>query len=365
MKRKTTSQFGTGLRVSGLVAALGLAALLAAALLFGIQDVRADGATTAAPRLSVGPTQRVTAPTATLLVATAADFPPMEYISGTQFVGHDIDLMAALATEMGVTVVYTNVPWDALFTGLRAGQFDAVISSVSIVPARQESLDFTLPYAAFRYEDWEVDDVVGIMVQKDNRALRRQMNEALWQLRDDGSLATIVAAIAADLPDWQPHLPDWPVVSPEAGGTVVFTDTEQVATIVQVPGGAVSETTLLAYTPVHTATAPAGLSFAGRAFDLDVFQSGAFLPAGLDLPVPATVTVHYTETDVIGLDEASLVLNRWDEVGQVWVDAACLPYDRHPADNWLVVPVCHLSQFALLGEPQYTVYLPLVQQMAP
>ncbi len=81
--------------------------------------------------------------------------------------------------------------------------------------------------------------------------------------------------------------------------------------------------------------------------------------------MPATITLHYTETDVIGLDEVSLALERWNAVTSAWEDAACGPYDRHPDENWLAVPVCHLSRFALFGEPEHSVYLPLVPQNAP
>jgi hypothetical protein len=31
-------------------------------------------------------------------------------------------------------------------------------------------------------------------------------------------------------------------------------------------------------------------------------------------------------------------------------DVACGAYDRYPEENWLVVPICHLSRFALFGE---------------
>ena len=52
---------------------------------------------------------------------------------------------------------------------------------------------------------------------------------------------------------------------------------------------------------------------------------------------------------------------RWRFVlpaGSAGVNAACGDYDRHPDENWLAAPICHLSRFALFGK--YTVYLPLV-----
>jgi hypothetical protein len=78
-----------------------------------------------------------------------------------------------------------------------------------------------------------------------------------------------------------------------------------------------------------------------------------------------TVTIHYTDTDVAGLDEASLVLEYWNVSENAWEDVACGPYDRHPDENWLSVPICHLSRFALFGveprqEEQHQLYLPVI-----
>jgi hypothetical protein len=343
---------------------MGLAAILAILLLL---EIPADAASAIplAPRPSTETNQAQTTPTATLLVGTNAEFWPMEYISGTQIVGHDIDLMNAIAAEISVTVVYTNVPWGDLFQGLIAGEYDLIISTVSVIPAREELFDFTLPYVAFGSEGGGADDIVAIGVQENDTVHRRQMNEALWQLRNDGTLGTIIANIAADVPEWQPHLPDWPYIQPDVGGTVVYTDTEQCSTIIQVPGDALTDTTLLVYTPVNTATAPAGYAFADRAFDLDVYRDGAYLSSSLSLSVPATVTIHYNYTDVVGLDETSLLLEYWNEPTSAWEDAACGPYDRHPDEDWLSVPICHLSRFALFEQAGYTIYLPLVMRNTP
>jgi hypothetical protein len=154
-------------------------------------------------------------------------------------------------------------------------------------------------------------------------------------------------------------------VEPEQGTTLIYTDTQGNSTAIEVPGGAVTETIALVFTPVETVTHPSGFAFAGHAFDLEAYRDGEYLP-GFTFQQPVTVTIHYGEGDVVGIDEATLVLNYWD--GSTWVDAAAtctLPstYDRHPEANWLAVPICHLSRFALFGQAgtiEYNVYLPLV-----
>ena len=154
------------------------------------------------------------------------------------------------------------------------------------------------------------------------------------------------------------------IVDPTTGGTLVYTDTQGNPTVVQVPGGAVTETTTLLYTPVETTTVPSGFTFAGHAFDLGAYRSGTLLPS-FTFSVPATITLYYSDADVDGLNEDALVLEYWDDSTSAWEDAACGSYDRHPDENWLAVPICHLSRFALFGEveeeePWHTIYLPVV-----
>ena len=178
------------------------------------------------------------------IVATSADYWPMEYISGTQIVGHDIDLMNAIAAEMSVTVVYTNVPFAGIIDGLIAGEYDAIISTLTVTPEREEVIDFTLPYVTFGG-----DQNIAIAVQQGDDTLRHQINEALRQLRADGTLQTIIAAIAADKPEWQPRLPDWP--SPTSTPTPTPTST---STHTPTPTPTPTPTSTSTHTPTATPT---------------------------------------------------------------------------------------------------------------
>jgi polar amino acid transport system substrate-binding protein len=83
----------------------------------------------------------------TIVVATDATWPPMEMVNeNKEIVGYDIDLMNAIAKEAGFTVEYKNVAWDGIFAGLAAGEYDAIISSVTITDERKETYDFSDPY---------------------------------------------------------------------------------------------------------------------------------------------------------------------------------------------------------------------------
>lgn len=83
-----------------------------------------------------------------IVVATDATWPPMEMVDENtkEFIGFDIDLMKAIAEEAGFEVEFRNVAWDGIFAGLAAGEYDAVISSVTITEERQKEFDFSDPY---------------------------------------------------------------------------------------------------------------------------------------------------------------------------------------------------------------------------
>ena len=82
-------------------------------------------------------------------VATDATWPPMEMVDANkQIVGYDIDFLNAVAKEAGVTVEFKNTAWDGIFAGLDSGQYDAIISSVTITDERKAKYDFTDAYTS-------------------------------------------------------------------------------------------------------------------------------------------------------------------------------------------------------------------------
>ena len=69
--------------------------------------------------------------------------------------------------------------------------------------------------------------------------------------------------------------------------------------------------------------------------------------------LPVTVALSYLDSDAAGRDESQLILYNWDGTSSSWLDAAqtCTPpssYQRDLVTNTLSLPVCHLTEFALL-----------------
>ena len=82
-----------------------------------------------------------------IVIATDATWPPMEMVDESkEIVGFDIDLMKAAAKAGGFEVEFQNTAWDGIFAGLEAGEYDAVMSSVTITDERKQTMDFSVPY---------------------------------------------------------------------------------------------------------------------------------------------------------------------------------------------------------------------------
>jgi polar amino acid transport system substrate-binding protein len=82
-----------------------------------------------------------------IVIATDATWPPMEMVDeNKEIVGFDIDLMKAAAKAGGFEVEFSNTAWDGIFAGLEAGEYDAVMSSVTITDERKATMDFSVPY---------------------------------------------------------------------------------------------------------------------------------------------------------------------------------------------------------------------------
>ena len=86
----------------------------------------------------------------TLTIGCEVGYPPMEYTTddGLKFIGFDIDVGKAISELLGLEVKVVNTTWEGIFAGLEMGQYDCIISAVSITPERQEKYILTQPYVA-------------------------------------------------------------------------------------------------------------------------------------------------------------------------------------------------------------------------
>lgn len=83
--------------------------------------------------------ETVTTDGKTWVVATDTVFKPFEYTNeNNEFVGIDVDILAAIAQDQGFTYELQSLGWDAAVAAVQAGQADAIIAGATI---KQERID--------------------------------------------------------------------------------------------------------------------------------------------------------------------------------------------------------------------------------
>ena len=76
-----------------------------------------------------------------LTVATDPSYAPMEFIKGTDVVGVEPDVEAAVAKVMGLKLKQVKVAFDSIVPGLQANRYDAGFSGFWITPERVKVVD--------------------------------------------------------------------------------------------------------------------------------------------------------------------------------------------------------------------------------
>ncbi len=84
----------------------------------------------------------------TLVVGMELAYPPFETKTEEgEPTGISVDFAKDFGEYIGKDVVIENIAWDGLIPSLQTGKADMVVSSMTITADRQETVDFSKPYA--------------------------------------------------------------------------------------------------------------------------------------------------------------------------------------------------------------------------
>lgn len=103
-----------------------------------------------------------------LKVGTTGDWNPMTMrdVATNTYEGYDIDVMTALAADLGVEVEFVPTDWKTLVAGVTSGQYH-ITGSASVSPARAKAAGYTNSYFSLatvpltlkknadRFKDWD------------------------------------------------------------------------------------------------------------------------------------------------------------------------------------------------------------------
>lgn len=71
---------------------------------------------------------------------------PSDALTTAEMQGFDVDVAKAIGDHLGVETCFATPSWDAITAGNWANNWDVSVGSMTITTARQEILDFSVPY---------------------------------------------------------------------------------------------------------------------------------------------------------------------------------------------------------------------------
>lgn len=81
-----------------------------------------------------------------LTMYTNAEFPPFEYMEGTEVKGVDVDIAQAIADKLGVKLEIHNVKFDTIIGSIQSGKGSIGAAGITVTDERKESVDFSIEY---------------------------------------------------------------------------------------------------------------------------------------------------------------------------------------------------------------------------
>jgi ABC-type amino acid transport substrate-binding protein len=85
-------------------------------------------------------------PANTMIVGTNTDYYPYSFIQDNKPAGFDIDLMNHIATRLGKSIKWQDMPFDALIPAAQLGQVHIIAAGITATPERAQRILFTKPY---------------------------------------------------------------------------------------------------------------------------------------------------------------------------------------------------------------------------
>ena len=131
-----------------------------------------------------------------LRMGTNAEFPPYEYVEGTEIVGIDAEIAAAICDKLGYKLVIDNMEFDSTIPALTSGNIDFIMAGLTVTEERQQSVDFTDSYATgvqvvIVKEDSDITDAADLTAEGADHVIGVQSVTTgdlycTWDIEDEG-----------------------------------------------------------------------------------------------------------------------------------------------------------------------------------
>ncbi|WP_291812119.1 amino acid ABC transporter substrate-binding protein [Cellulomonas sp.] len=155
--------------------------------------ILAVGALAACSSGDEAPQGGATSESGVLRVGTEGTYSPFSFHDADgELTGYDVEVVTAVADELGLDVEFSETTWDSIFAGLESERYDVIANQVTVNDERAEKYDLSEPYTVS----------TGV-------ALVAADNDAVTSLADVSGLTAAQSATS-----------NWSQVATDAGATV-------------------------------------------------------------------------------------------------------------------------------------------------
>ena len=136
----------------------------------------------------------------TLKVATNAEFPPYEFVSNGEFTGIDMDMVQAIADELGMELKIENMKFDSIIASVNAGKADIGAAGMTVTEDRKKNVDFTDSYTTSKQVIIVYDkNSVNTGLSFGEKLKQNFIDEDRWRYLVDGLGTTLLITVLSIL----------------------------------------------------------------------------------------------------------------------------------------------------------------------
>lgn len=141
----------------------------------------------------------ITRENGTLTMATNVAFPPYEYYENGVACGIDVDMAQAVADELGMELVISDMEFDSIIIAVQSGKADIGVAGMTVTEDRLKNIDFTESYTTAKQVI-----IVNTGGASTNLSLKEKfyqtfIEQGRWKYIPQGLLNTVIITLCAGI----------------------------------------------------------------------------------------------------------------------------------------------------------------------
>lgn len=133
----------------------------------------------------------------TLTMATNVTFPPYEYYENGVATGIDVDIAQAVADQLGMELVVSDMEFDSIIIAVQSGKADIGVAGMTVTEDRLKNIDFTESYTTAKQVIIVNNGGTSTSSSLKEKFYQTFIEQARWKYIPQGLLNTVIITLCA------------------------------------------------------------------------------------------------------------------------------------------------------------------------